>query len=92
MEKVVVTIVFAVVITVIAAVLVFLWRLMENHKDFSVLSGLALLELVLGFAFLSYWGVVWATTALKIVTVVLYAVILLPAVFRWCKRPKESNV
>ena len=76
MEKVVVTIVFAVAITAFAAVLVFLWRLMENHKDFSVLSGLVLLELVLGFAFLSYWGLAWATTALKIVTVVLYAVIL----------------
>ena len=76
MEKVVVTIVFAVAITAFAAVLVFFWRLMENHKDFSVLSGLVLLELVLGFAFLSYWGLAWATTALKIVTVVLYAVIL----------------
>lgn len=92
MEKVVVTIVFALAVVAIALVLVFLWELMKNHKDFSVLSGLVLLELVLGFAFLSYWGLAWATTALKIVTVVLYAVILLPAVFRWCKRPKESNV
>ena len=89
MVKIVLTIIIVAYMLFIALVLKCLRDLMKNNKDSIVLLSLCVLELLMFFALLSFWGLSWATIALKITAAAECTTVIGAAIF--C-RLKQRNL